>query len=88
MPIQDSHPHSTQEVTMSIPASSENVRRKPGRPALAFQTEPVTVRLTPDTLARLDDWRRGQNDLPTRPEAFRRLMELGLRQRDPHGAAA
>ena len=27
----------------------------------------------------LDDWRRKQEDLPVRPEAIRRLGELGLK---------
>jgi hypothetical protein len=27
----------------------------------------------------LDDWRRQQADLPGRPEAIRRLVELGLK---------
>jgi hypothetical protein len=27
----------------------------------------------------LDDWRRKQEDLPGRPEAIRRLVELGLK---------
>jgi hypothetical protein len=27
----------------------------------------------------LDDWRRQQDDLPGRPEAIRRLVEIGLR---------
>jgi hypothetical protein len=26
----------------------------------------------------IDDWRRTQSDLPNRPEAIRRLVELGL----------
>ena len=27
----------------------------------------------------LDDWRRKQDDLPGRPEAIRRLVEIGLK---------
>ncbi len=27
----------------------------------------------------VDDWRRKQDDVPTRPEAIRRLVELGLK---------
>jgi hypothetical protein len=27
----------------------------------------------------LDDWRRKQDDLPNRPEAMRRLVDLGLK---------
>jgi hypothetical protein len=39
---------------------------------------PVFVRLSPDQVKVLDDWRRKQKDLPERPEAIRRLMEAGL----------
>ena len=42
---------------------------------------PVLVRLQPDALQRLDDWRRGQEDLPGRPEAIRRLIEMALSKR-------
>jgi hypothetical protein len=38
----------------------------------------VGVRVQPDMAKRLDDWRREQDDLPNRPEAIRRLVELGL----------
>jgi hypothetical protein len=41
--------------------------------------EPVMVRVQPDMAKALDDWRRTQNDLPGRPEAIRRLVELGLK---------
>ena len=70
-------------------ATPEQPRRKIGRPALPFEfaTEQVTVRVPRFALARLDAWRRGQGDLPTRPEGIRRLMELGLGRAD-HGAAA
>ena len=37
------------------------------------------VRVQPDMAKQLDDWRREQDDLPGRPEAIRRLVELGLR---------
>ncbi len=39
---------------------------------------PVMVRLSPEQAKALDDWRRVQEDLPGRPEAIRRLVELGL----------
>ncbi len=32
-----------------------------------------------DALQNVDDWRRKQADLPGRPEAIRRLVELGLK---------
>ncbi|MCP1979911.1 hypothetical protein M2241_008941 [Bradyrhizobium elkanii] len=37
------------------------------------------MRMTVDALQNLDDWRRKQEDLPGRPEAIRRLVELGLK---------
>jgi hypothetical protein len=36
------------------------------------------MRTTADFLRRIDDWRRAQDDLPSRSEAIRRLIELGL----------
>jgi hypothetical protein len=36
------------------------------------------VRIAVDGLREIDDWRRQQEDLPGRPEAIRRLVELGL----------
>jgi hypothetical protein len=38
----------------------------------------VVVRLQPDPLAALDSWIAKQKDEPTRAEAIRRLVELGL----------
>jgi hypothetical protein len=37
--------------------------------------------MTADALQSLDDWRRKQSDLPGRPEAIRRLVEIGLKAR-------
>lgn len=39
----------------------------------------VGARIQPELLKRLDEWRRTQPDLPSRPEALRRLAELALR---------
>ena len=36
------------------------------------------IRLPPKLAARIDDWRRQQSDLPSRAEAARRLIEMGL----------
>jgi hypothetical protein len=47
-----------------------------GRPSV--DSEAVNVRMERPQLLRLDDWRRVQADMPTRPEAIRRLIELGL----------
>ncbi|MCK1517129.1 hypothetical protein IVB22_32425 [Bradyrhizobium sp. 190] len=41
--------------------------------------EPVMVRIQPDMAKALDDWRRKQDDLPGRPEAIRRLVEMALK---------
>jgi hypothetical protein len=38
----------------------------------------IGLRLYPDLEARLDAWIAKQNDQPSRPEAIRRLMEIGL----------
>jgi hypothetical protein len=41
----------------------------------------VGTRIQPELLKLLDDWRREQADVPTRPEALRRLAEEALRGR-------
>jgi hypothetical protein len=58
--------------------SAVNSAKKPvkGRPVV--DSEAVNVRIERDMLGALDDWRRGQSDLPSRPEAIRRLIEVGL----------
>ena len=43
--------------------------------------ELVGVRIQPDMAKQIDDWRRGQTDLPGRPEAIRRLVEIGLKKK-------
>lgn len=53
--------------------------KKVGRPPV--DSAPVTVRMMTETLVKLDDWRRQQVDLPTRPEAIRRIVEIALKKR-------
>jgi hypothetical protein len=48
-------------------------------PAPTGQGAPVMVRFQPTGLNAVDEWRRQQLDLPTRPEAIRRLVEQGLK---------
>jgi hypothetical protein len=36
------------------------------------------MRVSDQFIATIDDWRREQPDLPSRTEAVRRLVELGL----------
>lgn len=41
---------------------------------------PIQVRLQPETLAAVDEWRKNQAELPSRPGAIRKLIELGLKK--------
>lgn len=45
-----------------------------------MDTMAVNVRLSVDSVSEIDDWRRKQDDLPGRPEAIRRLVEIGLKK--------
>lgn len=49
---------------------------KMGRPKL--DTEPVTIRMDRQLLKAIDDFRRVQEDLPSRPEVVRRVMREWL----------
>ena len=40
--------------------------------------KPFQIRVTDTWMRALDDWRRQQADLPTRAEAVRRLVPLGI----------
>ena len=54
-------------------------QKKRGPPATG-KGEPVVVRMHPPMLADLDAWIAKQKQpFPTRPEAIRRLVELGLK---------
>jgi hypothetical protein len=57
--------------------STRDITKPRKRPAVTG--DPVMVRVQPDMAKLLDDWRRKQDDLPGRPEAIRRLVELGLK---------
>jgi len=54
-------------------------KKKRGPPATG-KGEPVVVRMHPPQLAALDGWIAQQPPpFPTRPEAVRRLVEIGLK---------
>ena len=53
---------------------------KMGRPKL--DTEPVTIRMDRQMLKAIDDYRRIQEDLPSRPEVVRRVMTEWLQARE------
>jgi hypothetical protein len=58
-------------------------RKKRGPPATG-KGEPIVVRMHPPLLAGLDEWIAKQKQpFPTRPEAIRRLVELGLTVKTP-----
>ena len=39
--------------------------------------------ISPSEIVEIDDWRRGQSDLPNRSEAIRRLVKAGLQAQAP-----
>jgi hypothetical protein len=46
---------------------------------MAEKTERFEMRVTASFLKAIDEWRRRQDDLPTRAEAIRRLVALGIK---------
>ena len=66
----------------SIPVN----KKSRGRPKKVGGVYPVSaVRLPPDLGAAVDKWAERQDDQPTRSEAIRRLVELGLAGRKTAG---
>lgn len=53
---------------------------KTGRPKV--DTEALTVRLPRDMLVALDDFRRLQPDLPSRPEVVRHVLSQWIAERE------
>jgi hypothetical protein len=66
------------KIIMSIDSTRKSTK---GRPSV--DSEAVNVRMERPQLTRLDDWRRRQVDMPSRPEAIRRLIDLGLAAKRP-----
>ena len=61
--------------------SSDHVFMKPQKKSRSKETgTPVMVRLQADLLAKLDQFRRKEADLPGRPEAIRRLVEKAFKE--------
>jgi hypothetical protein len=54
-------------------------KRGRGRPPTGGRREGVMVRLDPSQFEALDGWSAKQKPKPSRPEAIRRLVELGLK---------
>jgi hypothetical protein len=62
-----------------------------GRPPGKIHDRPFQMRVSDSFLTSVDKWRTKQEDEPSRAEAIRRLVELGLggaRQRGAHKGAA
>jgi metal-responsive CopG/Arc/MetJ family transcriptional regulator len=60
-------------------AKSTHVNVKTPKKRAAVTGDLIGVRIQPEMAQELDDWRRKQADLPNRPEAIRRLVEMGLK---------
>ena len=62
---------------MSIADITNTQKKKTvGRPRV--HSTATMVRLPPFMVREIDNWRRQQQDLPTRPEAIRRLLKEAL----------
>jgi hypothetical protein len=60
------------------PSTKNVVRKRVGRPATG--QDPVTaIRLSTDMRSAVDTWATKQDDEPSRSEAIRRLVEIGLK---------
>jgi len=71
-------PGSICDIIVLIVISRTPARKKPGPPATGKGT-PILVRLQPDLLKALDSW--AEPNHISRPEAIRRLVELGLKSK-------
>lgn len=60
---------------MTVNAEIEKMSKKVGRPSKGGPGTMLQPRLSDEFLAKLDAWRRLQDDLPSRTEALRRLAE-------------
>jgi hypothetical protein len=51
------------------------------RPSKRTQDRPFQMRVSATFLRTVDDWRRGQIDVPSRAEAIRRMVELAAKMK-------
>ena len=70
---------------MAFNVNTENTRmtknRPRGRPVGRAQDRPFQMRVSEAFLRTVDEWRRGQIDLPSRAEAIRRMVELASKMK-------
>jgi hypothetical protein len=64
---------------MKTARKKSGIKKRPGRPATGKGTQ-LGMRWQDTELAAIDDWRQ-MNAAASRPEAIRRLVELGLKVR-------
>ena len=57
-------------------------KKKIGRPAV--DSEPVMIRMPAEMVEAIDEYRRLQKDLPSRPEVIRRVMAEWLARLQTH----
>jgi hypothetical protein len=60
---------------------AQMTNRPRGRPTKRPQDRPFQMRVSEEFLRTVDDWRRGQTDLPSRAEAIRRMVELAAKMK-------
>lgn len=58
--------------------SNRGTNKQRGRPVSTGVGTQVGARWHDEELSGIDDWRRAQEDLPTRAEAIRRLVRIAL----------
>ena len=59
-------------------ATKKDTKKSRGRPATGIGIQ-IGTRWPPEIVRLVDEWRREESDLPGRPEAIRRLVEIGLK---------
>jgi hypothetical protein len=69
-------------------SETERGRGRPRGSRTTFIGKAIGLRLYPEIDRRLDAWIAKQDDTPSRPEAIRRLVELGLDAWDANPPAA
>jgi hypothetical protein len=63
--------------TCRMSDSNVVIRKKRGRPRTG-QTAVMSLRLQPEWLEGIDEWRRGEPDILSRSDAIRTLLGIGL----------
>jgi hypothetical protein len=65
-----------------VEAEGALITKRIGRPPTGVGVL-IGVRVHPADLAMLDEWRETEPDMPGRPEAIRRLINIALKWRGP-----